>query len=420
MNSRALAVAAEGLVDLGQNRFQDVRLAARLTEPGAIAPDLRGRDVRLAMILNGPFRTPGVAYELNAASLTFAGTTLENLRAVGAARVRSDDIIVPVSARASRILGFDLVAGGRLDNVTLNGQIGVDGTRLVSDNMILRSDRVNARLALAFDLAAGRYLAALQGRVNNYLVNGVGLFDVTTNLDMTSGPAGFGLTGRVAARSRRIDNDTIRNLLGGDATITARVAMEPSGLVRVSNVLLASPDLHVASGGGVYRRDGSLDLRFNGVSDAYGRLVVHVTGTARAPRVALEAANPGFGIGLSNVSATVRATGGGWAILATGESAYGPFTADVVVLSGRGPLTININRLTFAGIDFHGRVVRTAAGPFAGTLTMAGQGIEGTVQLAAAGRYQRIDIAATANGARTPGDDADHRPARRSSGRRSC
>jgi len=404
MNSRALALAAEGLVDLGQNRYQDLRLAARLIEPGAIAPDLSGRDVRLAMILNGPFRTPGVAYELNAASLTFAGTTLENLRAVGAARVRADDIVVPVSARAGRIRGFDLVAGGTLENVTLNGQAGIAGTRLVSDNMILRSDRVNARLALAFDLSAGRYLAALQGRVNNYLVNGVGLFDVTTNLDMTSGPNGFGLTGRVAARSRRIDNDTIRDLLGGDATITARVAMEPSGLVRVGDVRLASPDLHVASGGGIYRRDGSLDLRFNGISDAYGPLTVHVTGTARAPRVALEAANPGFGIGLRGVTASVRAVAGGWAIQATGQSAYGPFSADVVILSGRGPMRIDVNRLTFAGIEFRGRLVRTAAGPFAGTLTMAGQGIEGTVRLAAAGRYQRLDIAATASGARTPGD----------------
>jgi translocation and assembly module TamB len=404
MNSRALAVAAEGLVDLGENRFQDVRLAARLTEPGAIAPDLSGRDVRLAMILNGPFRTPGVAYELTAASLTFATTTLENLRAVGAAQVRAGDIVVPVSARAGRIRGFDLVAGGTLENVTLNGEIGVAGTRLVSDDMILRSDRVNARLALAFDLAAGRYLAALQGRVNNYLVNGVGLFDVTTNLDMTSGPAGFGLTGRVAARSRRIDNETIQSLLGGVATITARVAMEPSGLVRVGDVRLASPDLHVASGGGVYRRDGSLDLRFNGISDAYGPLTVHVTGTARAPRVALEAANPGFGVGLRNVTANVRAVAGGWAIQATGDSAYGPFSADVLVRSGRGPMTIDVNRLTFAGVELRGRIVRTAAGPFAGTLTMVGQGIEGTVRLAAAGRYQRIDVAATANGARTPGE----------------
>ncbi|MEA3029371.1 MAG: translocation and assembly module TamB [Sphingomonadales bacterium] len=404
MNSRALALAAEGLVDLGQNRFQNLRLAARLTEPGAIAPDLRGRDVRLAMVLNGQFATPGVAYELTAASLTFGTTTVERLRAVGSARVRADGIIVPVSATASRILGFDLVAGGRLDNVTLNGEIGVDGLKLVSDDLILRSDRVNARLAIAFDIAAGRYLAGLQGRVSNYLVAGVGLFSVDTHLDMTSGPSGFGLSGRVAARSRRIDNDTIRDLLRGDATITARIAMEPSGLVRVSNVLVASPGLRVISGGGVYRRDGSLDLRFNGVSDAYGPLVVHVTGSARAPRVALEAANPGFGIGLRNVTANVRAVAGGWAIEATGESAYGPFTADVVVLSGRGPMIIDVRRLTFAGIDFRGRIVRTAAGPYAGTLTMTGQGISGTVRLAAAGRYQRIDIAATANGARTPGD----------------
>jgi translocation and assembly module TamB len=317
--------------------------------------------------------------------------------------VRAQDIVVPVSARASRIIGFDAVAGGTISDVTLNGQVGVAGMHLVSDNMILRSDRVNARLALAFDLSAGRYLAALQGRVNNYLVSSVGLFDLDTHLDMTSSPAGFGLSGRVAARSRRIDNDTIRGLLGGDATITARIAMDPSGLVHVGNVMLASPRLHVATGGGTYSRAGALDLRFNGVSADYGRLTVHVTGTATAPQVALEAANPGFGIGLANVVANVRAVVGGWAIQATGDSSYGPFTADLVVQSGRGPMAIAVNRLLFAGIEMRGRLVRTAAGPFAGTLTMAGQGVEGTVLLAAAGRYQRIDVAATANGARTPG-----------------
>ena len=53
----------------------------------------------------------------------------------------------------------------------------------------------------------------------------------------------------------------------------------------------------------------------------------------------------------------------------------GPFSADVVILSNRGPMTIAVNRLTFAGIDFAGRIVRTRAGPFAGTLTLAGQGL---------------------------------------------
>lgn len=404
LGSPALALAAEGRIDLGQNRFQDFRIAGRLIEPGAIAPNLAGRDVRLALILNGPFATPGVLYELRAASLAFGTTTVEGLRAVGSARVRADDIVVPVSARAARILGFDAVAGGALANVRMDGEIGVAGTRLVSDNLILRSDRVNARLALAFDLSAGRYLAALQGRVNNYLVNGVGLFDVDTHLDMTSGASGFGLTGRVAARSRRIDNETIQGLLGGVATITGHIAMEPSGLVRVTDIRLAAPALVVRSGGGVYRPNGTIDLQLNGISTAYGPLAVHVTGSASAPRVSLEAANPGFGIGLAGVTATVRATPQGWALEASGRSAYGPFTADIVILSSRGPLTIAVNRLTFAGIDFAGRLVRTRAGPFEGTLTMAGQGLEGSVSLAAAGRYQRIEIAASANDARTPGE----------------
>jgi translocation and assembly module TamB len=403
LNSRALAAAAEGRIDLGSNRYEGLRVAARLIEPGAIAPDLRGRDLQLALILNGPFATPAIAYDLRAASLTFAGTTLEGLRAVGAARVQASDIIIPVSAHADRILGFDLVAGGSLANVTLNGEMGVTGTRLVSDNMILRSDRVDARLALAFDIGRGRYLAALQGRVNNYLVNGVGLFDITTNLDMTSGPNGFGLTGRVAARTKRIDNATIRDLLGGVGTVTARIAVEPGGLVRVRDIRIAAPALRVSSGEGIYRPNGAIDLRVNGVSRAYGPVMVRVTGTASAPQIALVAANPGFGIGLRDVRATVRATAQGWAVQAAGQSAYGPFTADVVILSSRGPLTIAVNRLTFAGIDFRGRLVRTAAGPFAGTLTLSGQGLTGTVRLAAAGRWQRIDVAANANGARTPG-----------------
>jgi len=403
-NSRVAAIAAEGRVDLGQNRFQDLRIAARLIEPGAIAPDLSGRDVRLAMVLNGPFATPGIAYELRAGRLTFGGATIEGLRAVGSARVRAEDIVVPVSARADRILGFDAVAGGALANVRLDGEIGVDGTKLVSDNLMLRSDRVNARVAIAFDLAEGRYLAAIQGRVNNYLVAGVGLFDVTTHLDMTRTSAGFGLTGRVAARTKRIDNPTLRDLLGGVGTITARIAMEPSGLIRVADIRVAAPSLRVASGGGVYRPNGTIDLTLNGVSDAYGPLQVRVTGQARAPNVSLVAASPGFGIGLRDVRAEIRATPQGWAVAATGQSAYGPFSADIVILSNRGPMTIEVNRLTLAGVDFRGRLVRTAAGPFEGTLTLTGQGLEGTVRLSAAGAWQRLDIAATANAARTPGE----------------
>jgi translocation and assembly module TamB len=44
-------------------------------------------------------------------------------------------------------------------------------------------------------------------------------------------------------------------------------------------------------------------------------------------------------------------------------------------------------------MTFAGRVQQTAAGPFAGTLSVAGQGIDGQIQLAAAGRRQQVQIA---------------------------
>src|SRR5205085_1327806 len=93
---------------------------------------------------------------------------------------------------------------------------------------------------------------------------------------------------------------------------------------------------------------------------AYGAIAVVVTGTTMRPNVQLKAANPGFGIGLRNVSATVRSTAGGWAIQASGESAYGPFVTDVTILASRGPMTIDIRRLVFAGVRSSNFLIRTA------------------------------------------------------------
>src|SRR5205085_11359764 len=191
----------------------------------AVGQELPGEDVRVGLVFNGPFALPYVIYDISATRLTMADATIEGRRASGHPRGRAADIVIPVRARSTRITGYDAVAGGTLANVTLSGQLGVTGLRLVSDNMILLSDRIQARLALAFDLAHGRYLAALQGRVNNYLVDGVGLFDVNTNLDITQNGAGFGLRGRIAARTRRITNETVQQLLGGVGTLSAGVVM---------------------------------------------------------------------------------------------------------------------------------------------------------------------------------------------------
>jgi translocation and assembly module TamB len=404
LSSPAMAVAAEGLIDLGRSRFENLKLAARLSQPGAVAPNLSARDLRVAMVLNGAFGTPFVAYDLQAAALGFNDTVVEGLRARGRAKVDADRISIPIAARVRRITGLNAAAGGLLTNVALDGTLNISGPKILSDDLKIRSDRLNATAIVVADLERGQYRAGLQGRIEGYEIEGIGLFDITSDVDVVSAPAGFGLKGKIAAKSRRIDNVSARDFLGGSATVSAGFGMNPAGVIALDNIRLNAPLLRITSGSGTYRPDGRISIRAAGVSTAYGPLAVVVTGTATRPQVQLLAASPGFGIGLRDVRASVKATANGYAITATGQSRYGPFAADVTVLSGRGPLTIDIRRLLFAGMTFTGRVVQTPAGPFSGTLAMTGSGLSGTVRLAAAGRYQRADIMAEANGAEIPGE----------------
>jgi translocation and assembly module TamB len=403
LNSRALAVASEGTIDLRNNVYERLKVGIRLIQPGAIAPNLAGRDVRLALVLDGNVHTPTVAYELRAASLSFSERTLENFFATGSARVDADRIVVPVHATSTRLTGLPDAVGGLLTNVRMDGDLLVQGSNILSDNLRLRSDRADAVLALAFDIGRGRYNVGIQGRVNDYLVQSVGIFDISSNFDLVAQQSGsFGLQGRVALRSKRIFNATAADLLGGNAVASATVALTGDGAIRFGDVRVAAPSLHITEGGGVYYPDGRIALRLAGTSQRYGAVAVEIGGTIAAPLVQLRVANPGFGIGLANIRATIRAVGNGYAIQAQGDSAYGPFSADILVAARAGPLTIQVNRLLLAGMTFAGRLQQTAAGPFAGSLSVTGRGIDGNVALAAAGRRQRIDVNATAQDASIP------------------
>jgi len=402
LNSRAAAILAEGVVDFGRSRYEELKVAARLLQPGAIAPNLSGRDLRLALVLNGAMSTPRVAYDLTAARLGISDRILENFRATGSARVDADRIVIPVAATASRITGLPEALGGLLTNVRMNGDLLVEGGNILSDNLRLRSDRVDAVLALAFDIGAGRYNVGVQGRVNDYLIQTVGVFDITSDFDIVSRAGGFGLQGRVALRSRRIFNQTAVELLGGMATATASVALGGDGGIRFGDVRLSAPQLRITEGGGVYYPDGRIALQLRGTSTRYGAVAVNVGGTISSPRIRLEVANAGFGVGLRGITATMVATAQGYAVRAQGQSDYGAFDADVVILSRAGPLTVQVNRLLLAGMTFAGRVQQTAAGPFAGQLSVTGRGINGDIALAAAGRRQAVSIDAIAQDAVIP------------------
>jgi translocation and assembly module TamB len=402
VSGNAVGLAVKGGIDLSDNSFDDLQLGFALHRPSAIAPNLSGSGMKAQLTLNGPMGTPRVNYVLNADRVVVNGTGLDRFVATGEARVDADRIIVPVAARAARITGLDTVAGGSLANVRLDGDLAIDWPRILSDNLRLRSDRIDAGLLLVADASKGLYTAAVNGKIDNYKVESVGVFNIDTNVDLKTVPQGFAMVGKVRARSTRLTNEGIRNFLGGNLVASAGVAYGPDGTIRFDSLRLESPQLRVTGGGGSYAPNGQIVLNANAVHRQYGKVGVKLAGTLENPRASVVAERPGLGIGLSNLEAQITAARGGYRLKATGDTDYGPLTADVVLGTGRAT-TLEIASANLGGIDFAGSLRQTPAGPFAGQLTANGLGLGGVVRLAAQGKYQEALINVRANDTVLPG-----------------
>lgn len=404
VSSDAFRLGISGGVDLGTSRYDGLQLAFVLLKPGVVAPAIRGNGLRANAKLDGGFALPTVEYTANAASLAFNDIIVEGLSLAGKARVDPDQIFIPVAGRAARIRGLDTVAGGTLVQVSLNGDLAYKDGRLLSDNMRLRSSRIDAKAILIADFNRGFYTGAIDGRINDYRIESVGVFDIDTDADLkTAANGGFEIVGRVRARSTQLFNSGVRNVLGGNAVASSDVRYGTDGIIRFANLRMTAPLMRVTSGQGSYAPNGQINLTARATSTQYGPLGVQLAGTISDPRATLTADRPGLGIGLANLVARITGAPNGYRLAATGDTDYGPLSADVVLLTASGPLTIDIERGDLSGIGFKGRLVQSAAGPFTGQLDASGQGLGGLVRLSAVGQYQAAAINVRANNVVLPG-----------------
>ena len=397
-SSEAFNLTANGLIDLAQSSFEDFKTSFVLRQPSTVAPDLRGTGLRALLTLDGAFASPEIAYDINAARIVMNGMGIENLRAQGTSTVDAGSIVIPVNAAASRITGLDSVAGGSLRDIRLDGDVAIEGTRILSDNMRIRSDRIDANLILLADTSTGLYTGAIDGRIDNYRVESAGIFNIATDIDLeTEAGGGFALEGTVRARSTRLLNDSVRDFLGGNLVASADVAYGGDGTARFANVRLNAPSFRILDGRGSYSADGRINIVTSATSTQYGPLGLTLTGTVASPRATVKAARPGLGIGLADLTAEIRGDNGDYRIDATGQTDYGPVSADVTVATASGPLALTINQADFAGIGLSGQIEQSAAGPFVGQLDANGRGLGGIVRLGAAGEYQSATINLRAN-----------------------
>ena len=264
IRSAAVEVDAQGNADLGEGSFDEMALNFRVLRPGIIGSNVSGTNFRGTALLNGAFASPVVLYSATARRLAFDATTFEDMTVAGEAKAKSDRFIIPVNARARRVTGINQIAGGLLTNVRMNGDLAVANGRLLSDNLKIRSDRINATALLVGDIDKGFYTGALNGKVDGFQVNSVGLFNVVADVDLeTTLGRGYALVGTVKARSTRLFSTGVQNFLGGQMFVNAGIRYGTSGILQITRATVVSPLFRLNSGSGNYVTEGGRVV-FNG------------------------------------------------------------------------------------------------------------------------------------------------------------
>ncbi|HKC03042.1 MAG TPA: translocation/assembly module TamB domain-containing protein, partial [Sphingomicrobium sp.] len=404
MGSPALRAVAKGTVDLGNNRYRGVRLGVDLLKPAALFPNMSGRGVRLLWTLDGPFATADYSYRLTSPGVKFDDTGFVDLRAEGRGRMTPWPMRVPLRLQARAITGVGDVAGAILANPRLEGWLTVTPKLIRSDGLKLTSAKMNGKLSLLIDLVTGKFEVLVSGGMTRYLIPGLGVVDVMTDLKVVPGPPGHGslVTGTAKAWVRRLDNSFFRQMTGGLPRLETNLERGGDGIVRFSNLQLYSPSLRL-SGSGQRLRDGTFHIIAAGRQAKYGPLKLVLDGHIERPRVDLLLDRPNDALGIRAMRLLLVPSAAGFDYRSSGGSKLGPFTSNGRILLPRnGQTIISIAALDAGGAHASGDL-RSDPGGFNGRLVLANGTLGGTLDFAPASGAQRIEAHLVANAASFPG-----------------
>ena len=402
--SAALRGVARGAVDLSERRYRRVRLGIDLLRPSALFPNMRGRQVRMVWTLSGAFDRADYSYRLTSPGIAFDETGFIDVRAEGRGRLGPWPMRVPLRLTARGITGIGDQAGAVLANARLEGVLSLSPKWLRGDGLTLTSAQLSGKVSLLIDLVTGRFEVILAGGLKRYLIPGLGVVDVQTDLKVVPGPVGerSRVVGTAKAWVRRLDNRFFRELTGGLPVLTTQLERGADGILRFSNARLQSPKLSL-SGSGRRNRDGTFHIVAAGTQTDYGAVKLVLDGPIARPRLDLLLARPRPSLGLEAVRLQLAPTPTGFDYQAAGGSRLGPFTSEGRILLPPGDrTTIAVASLNVAGTTARGSL-RADPGGLSGRLTLAGGGAGGTLDFSPAGEDQRIEAHLIGRGLNVPG-----------------
>jgi translocation and assembly module TamB len=384
--------------------LRDLRVGADLLRPPALFPNMTGQKVRLAALLDGPFRSFAFAYRLTSPRVAFDNTGFEDVWAQGRGRASKAPVAVPLVMSARRVTGVGDVAGGILANLRVEGVLKVTGKALTGEGLDLTSDKLKGKLSLFVDLVTGHFDVVLSGGVARYLIPGLGIVDVLTELKVVRHPSGKGtlVTGKGRAWVRRFDNRFLAGLAGGLPYLEADLVRGNDFILHFRNLVLTAPKIRVA-GTGFRRRDGTFVFEGKGNQATYGAFAMSLDGRIERPKMAIRLARPSEALGLADVLLNLEPTATGFDYRAAGGSRLGAFTSRgaIQLPQGRAAL-IQVAALDVSSTRASG-TLRFDPGGFAGQLNVAGGGLAGRLVFSPWNGLQRVAIDLTADNARFAG-----------------
>jgi len=399
-----LRAIVKGSADLANNEYKGVRLGVDLLKPPALFPNMTGRNVRLVWTLDGPFATADYSYRLTSPHVQFDDTGFDDLKAEGRGRFSPWPMRVPMRLSARAITGVGDVAGAMLAHPQIEGWLSITPKLVRGDGLKLTSAKWNGKISLLIDLVTGGFQVQLSGAMQRYLIPGVGIVDVMTDLKVVPGPNNKGshVVGTAKAWVRRLDNSFFRDLTGGLPSLTTNLERGNDGIVHFTNLQLYSPKLRL-SGAGERFRDGTFHIVASGRQAKYGPLRMTLDGHIERPKIDLLLASPNEAMGIRDMHLLLLPTSAGFDYTASGGSKLGPFTSSGrILLPNNAPTVISIAALEAGGAHASGDL-RSDPGGFSGRLVLANGTLGGTLDFAPVSGAQKIEAHLVGNGAVFPG-----------------
>ena len=405
LSSPALRAVARGAIDLGANRYRGVRLGVDLLRPQALFDNMSGKNVRLVWTLDGAFGSADYAYRLTSPQVAFDRTGFVDVRAEGRGTGSPWPMRVPLRLQARAVTGVGDVAGAILANVRVEGMLSVTDKLVRGDNLKLSSNKLNGKVSLLINLVNGQFDIVISGGLTRYLIPGIGIVDVKSDLRVIPGPNRKArVVGKAEAWVRRLDNRFFADLTGGLPRLTTDLERTTDGVLHFSNLQVYSPKLRL-SGSGVRRRDGTFHIEASGRQAKYGPLRLVLDGRIERPRVELFLPSPNEAMGIRDMRLSLDPRAYGFDYRGNGGSRLGPFTSTGrILLPKGGRATIAVAALNVAGSAARGDL-RSDPGGFTGQLAVSGA-IGGNLGFRPVDGNQLIEAHLTATDARLAGSPA--------------